>query len=55
MFYFLDYKTTFESVPNFLGILSELDVDVNEGSLMELQGHIGRFQVTDSYFSKEQL
>uniref|UniRef100_A0A8D1NH29 Nucleoporin 205 n=1 Tax=Sus scrofa TaxID=9823 RepID=A0A8D1NH29_PIG len=26
------------------GILSELDVDVNEGSLMELQGHIGRFQ-----------
>uniref|UniRef100_A0A8C0R8P8 Nucleoporin 205 n=1 Tax=Canis lupus dingo TaxID=286419 RepID=A0A8C0R8P8_CANLU len=25
-------------------ILSELDVDVNEGSLMELQGHIGRFQ-----------
>lgn len=28
-------------------MLSELDVDVNEGSLMELQGHIGRFQVTD--------
>uniref|UniRef100_A0A8C4MDM3 Nucleoporin 205 n=1 Tax=Equus asinus asinus TaxID=83772 RepID=A0A8C4MDM3_EQUAS len=27
------------------GILSELDVDVNEGSLMELQGHIGRFQI----------
>ncbi|MEJ1280778.1 nucleoporin 205 [Cricetulus griseus] len=26
------------------GMLSELDVDVNEGSLMELQGHIGRFQ-----------
>ncbi|XP_022365934.1 nuclear pore complex protein Nup205 [Enhydra lutris kenyoni] len=26
------------------GILNELDVDVNEGSLMELQGHIGRFQ-----------
>ncbi|XP_007951107.1 nuclear pore complex protein Nup205 [Orycteropus afer afer] len=26
------------------GIVSELDVDVNEGSLMELQGHIGRFQ-----------
>ncbi|XP_012877002.1 PREDICTED: nuclear pore complex protein Nup205 [Dipodomys ordii] len=26
------------------GILCELDVDVNEGSLMELQGHIGRFQ-----------
>ncbi|KAK1335114.1 hypothetical protein QTO34_004694 [Cnephaeus nilssonii] len=26
------------------GILSELDVDINEGSLMELQGHIGRFQ-----------
>ncbi|XP_054940792.1 nuclear pore complex protein Nup205 isoform X2 [Physeter macrocephalus] len=26
------------------GILTELDVDVNEGSLMELQGHIGRFQ-----------
>ncbi|XP_021565637.1 nuclear pore complex protein Nup205 isoform X2 [Carlito syrichta] len=26
------------------GILSELDVDANEGSLMELQGHIGRFQ-----------
>ncbi|GAB5568809.1 nuclear pore complex protein Nup205 [Prionailurus iriomotensis] len=26
------------------GILSELDIDANEGSLMELQGHIGRFQ-----------
>ncbi|XP_027698133.1 nuclear pore complex protein Nup205 isoform X1 [Vombatus ursinus] len=26
------------------GVLSELDVDVTEGSLMELQGHIGRFQ-----------
>ncbi|XP_069713250.1 nuclear pore complex protein Nup205 isoform X2 [Phaenicophaeus curvirostris] len=26
------------------GVLSELDVDVNEGMLMELQGHIGRFQ-----------
>ncbi|XP_030322629.1 nuclear pore complex protein Nup205 isoform X3 [Calypte anna] len=26
------------------GVLSELDIDVNEGTLMELQGHIGRFQ-----------
>ncbi|NXU22976.1 NU205 protein, partial [Thalassarche chlororhynchos] len=26
------------------GVLSELDVDVNEGTQMELQGHIGRFQ-----------
>ncbi|XP_049630227.1 nuclear pore complex protein Nup205 [Suncus etruscus] len=26
------------------GMLNELDVDVNEGSLMELQGHIRRFQ-----------
>lgn len=26
------------------GMLSELDVDVNEGSLMELHGHIARFQ-----------
>lgn len=26
------------------GMLNELDVDVNEGSLMELQGHIARFQ-----------
>lgn len=22
-----------------------MDIDVNEGTLMELQGHIGRFQV----------
>lgn len=35
--------------PCFTGMLSELDVDVNEGSLMELQGHIGRFQVTDLF------
>ncbi|KFQ27490.1 Nuclear pore complex protein Nup205, partial [Merops nubicus] len=26
------------------GVLSELDIDVNEGTQMELQGHIGRFQ-----------
>ncbi|XP_021268252.1 nuclear pore complex protein Nup205 [Numida meleagris] len=26
------------------GVLNELDVDVNEGTQMELQGHIGRFQ-----------
>ncbi|XP_064011085.1 nuclear pore complex protein Nup205 [Pogoniulus pusillus] len=26
------------------GLLSELDMDVNEGTQMELQGHIGRFQ-----------
>ncbi|NXV51444.1 NU205 protein, partial [Uria aalge] len=26
------------------GVLSELDLDVNEGTQMELQGHIGRFQ-----------
>uniref|UniRef100_A0A8C4UH46 Nucleoporin 205 n=1 Tax=Falco tinnunculus TaxID=100819 RepID=A0A8C4UH46_FALTI len=26
------------------GVLSELDMDVNEGTQMELQGHIGRFQ-----------
>ncbi|XP_053575664.1 nuclear pore complex protein Nup205 [Bombina bombina] len=26
------------------GILSELDISLNEGSIMELQGHIGRFQ-----------
>ncbi|XP_038608368.1 nuclear pore complex protein Nup205 isoform X2 [Tachyglossus aculeatus] len=26
------------------GVLSELDPNVNDGSLMELQGHIGRFQ-----------
>ncbi|KFP41317.1 Nuclear pore complex protein Nup205, partial [Chlamydotis macqueenii] len=26
------------------GVLSELDTDVNEGTQMELQGHIGRFQ-----------
>ncbi|KAM8974449.1 nuclear pore complex protein Nup205 isoform 2-T2 [Pelodytes ibericus] len=26
------------------GVVNELDVSVNEGSLMELQGHIGRFQ-----------
>ncbi|RMC03256.1 hypothetical protein DUI87_20450 [Hirundo rustica rustica] len=26
------------------GVLNELDMDVNEGTQMELQGHIGRFQ-----------
>ncbi|XP_078527802.1 nuclear pore complex protein Nup205 isoform X2 [Lissotriton helveticus] len=26
------------------GVLSELDISINEGTLMELQGHIGRFQ-----------
>ncbi|KAM6212619.1 nuclear pore complex protein Nup205 isoform 1-T1 [Sarcoramphus papa] len=26
------------------GVLNELDIDVNEGTQMELQGHIGRFQ-----------
>ncbi|XP_010211210.1 PREDICTED: nuclear pore complex protein Nup205 [Tinamus guttatus] len=26
------------------GVLGELDIDVNEGTQMELQGHIGRFQ-----------
>uniref|UniRef100_A0A803WCX5 Nucleoporin 205 n=2 Tax=Ficedula albicollis TaxID=59894 RepID=A0A803WCX5_FICAL len=26
------------------GVLTELDMDVNEGTQMELQGHIGRFQ-----------
>jgi hypothetical protein len=30
-------------------MLSELDVDVNEGSLMELHGHIARFQVSDVF------
>uniref|UniRef100_A0A8C5KMV8 Nucleoporin 205 n=1 Tax=Jaculus jaculus TaxID=51337 RepID=A0A8C5KMV8_JACJA len=42
----LGLYTGFEAslFPNFVGILSELDVDVNDGSLMELQGHIGRFQ-----------
>ncbi|XP_041441814.1 LOW QUALITY PROTEIN: nuclear pore complex protein Nup205 [Xenopus laevis] len=28
------------------GVLNELDIGLNEGSMMELQGHIGRFQVT---------
>ncbi|XP_025965270.2 nuclear pore complex protein Nup205 isoform X2 [Dromaius novaehollandiae] len=26
------------------GVLGELDIDINEGTQMELQGHIGRFQ-----------
>ncbi|XP_077687863.1 nuclear pore complex protein Nup205 isoform X3 [Eretmochelys imbricata] len=27
------------------GVLGEFDIDINEGTQMELQGHIGRFQV----------
>lgn len=32
-------------------MLSELDIDVNEGTQVELQGHIGRFQVIKLYFN----
>lgn len=31
-----------------LGVLGDLDIDINEGMQIELQGHIGRFQVNSA-------
>lgn len=30
-----------------LGMLGELEIDINEGMQIELQGHLGRFQVNN--------
>uniref|UniRef100_A0A8C3XL45 Nucleoporin 205 n=1 Tax=Chelydra serpentina TaxID=8475 RepID=A0A8C3XL45_CHESE len=37
-------KVAFLSLTFLISVLGEFDIDINEGTQMELQGHIGRFQ-----------